>query len=316
MTTNSEKKGLYDTDIIVLKNVFKFPRTTMEPCPDPMTGRYPDVVKRVDSNGDMILSEKDKSSGKIFIAENENIEIYEGKSFDLSDPYDNAWWEAIKNSKRIAMERSYKNAKGELVIDGNSERYGTAEFYVERPGKISKQKITKEKQKHEAKQHIFNDSNSGLYQRARLLGNRMEGLPVEDVQAYLLELAERKPEKINDVYTGGDVSLRILLMDAIDKKVIIFKGKQFYQYGETTVLGASQDSVILWMKNPANKRMLDMIKADTYPQLYEFPEPIVEDEAGDNKDTDVDKLEDDFKPSTSKTSSTTRKPASKTTAKK
>jgi hypothetical protein len=254
---------------IVIRSVYKITRQWMEPCPDPNTGRYPDIVKKVDSRGDMILSESEKNSGKVFIAENERIEIYEGKTFDLTNPYDYAWWEAIKNSRKIAMDRKYKNHLGEFVIDGNTKRYGTAEFYVERPGVEAKQKIERRRLVHQAEQYVLSDTVNGIQQKVRLLEKPMKGIPFEEVQEYLLGLCTTDPNSVLNLYTGSDMQLRILLLDAIDKKVIIHKNKEVYYYGESTVLGSKQESVIEWMKNPNNKRLLDLIKAETYPELYD-----------------------------------------------
>jgi hypothetical protein len=256
---------------IIIRSVFKITRAIMEPALDPVTNRYPDVVRRVDSKGDMIITDKDRESGRVFIAENERIEIYDGKEFDLEDPYQAAWWDAIKTSRLIATERSWKDHLGNLVIDGDTKRYGTAEFYVERPGKEAEQKVTKEKSIHNAKQYIFNDTEKGLKQKVKLLGHTMDRIPLSEIQTYLLDIATKTPDKIINIYTGGDTPLRILLIDALDKKVVIHKGKQIYQYGESTILGATTDSVLLWMKNPQNKRLLDMIKAETYPDLYDMP---------------------------------------------
>ena len=59
-----------------------------------------------------------------------------------------------------------------------------------------------------------------------------------------------------------------MLLDAIDKYVIRWRDK-LYQYGDSTILGASQEAAILWFKNPNNKRMLDLIKEEVYPEYYE-----------------------------------------------
>lgn len=258
-------------NLIVLRSVYKITSCNMEPAPDQRTGRYPDCVKRVNAAGDMIISDNERNSGKVFIAENEVIEISDGKTFDLDDDYDAAWWNAIKNSQLIAQERSYRNDKGELVIDGDAKRYGTAEFYVERPGRESQSRIDKKRSVFEAQRHIFNDTKDGLYKKVRLLGKRMDNQLISDVENYLIELAETKPEQIIALYTGGDIHLQLLLLDALDKGIIVHKGKQLYQYGDSTILGASQEACILWMKNPDNKRLLDMIKADTYPESYSAP---------------------------------------------
>jgi len=61
-----------EKNIIVLRSVFgKVGQIIyIEPCKDPKTGRYPDCVRRVNSMGDMILSDEDRNSGKILIPEN------------------------------------------------------------------------------------------------------------------------------------------------------------------------------------------------------------------------------------------------------
>ena len=53
----------------------------------------------------MILSEKDKSSDKVFISITEPIEVADGTIFDLTDAVQEAKWDAIKNSAFIAPER-------------------------------------------------------------------------------------------------------------------------------------------------------------------------------------------------------------------
>lgn len=239
----------------------------MEPAVD-SNGRFPSVVRKTDSFGNMMLNDEDKKSGKYLIADNDMIEIFDGKSFDLLDPVDAAWWEAIKLSPRIAQDRSARNSKGELVIDGDTKRYGTAEFYVERPGQEAKAKNNRKREVHEAKAFIYDDSSDGLYQKARLLGNPMQGAVLSDVEEYLVGIAEAKPDKIRQLYTGTDTHLRILLLDAVEKRVIFYKDK-LYIYGEDIILGPTQDTSLMWMKNADNKRLLDHIKKETYPDLYE-----------------------------------------------
>src|ERR1041385_6134494 len=134
-----------DNNKLIIRSVFKITRCWMEPAVDPKTGRYPETVRKVNSQGDQILSAEDKKSGKIFISETDVIELFDGKTFDLTDPFDAAWWSAIKFSKKIAHDRSEKDKSGNLVIDGDQKRYGTAEFFVERPGAESKAKNTKKR---------------------------------------------------------------------------------------------------------------------------------------------------------------------------
>jgi len=261
---------MYENKIII-RSVFKVTACIMEPAINPTTKRYPDSVRKVNSLGDMILSEEDKKSGKYFIAENERIELFDGLELNLDDPHDAAWWEAIRYSKKIAKDRSQKDEAGNYIIDGNQKRYGNAEFFIERPGVETKSRNDYKRVIHEAKSYIYKDSSTNLYNKVRLLNNPMPYAPLSEVEDYLIGWAERKPEKIIELYTGTDTHLRLLLLDAQDKGIITIKDKLYY-YGDQIVLGAADSAVIAYFKNPDNKRILDLIKRDLDPDLY--PEQI------------------------------------------
>ena len=110
----------------------------------------------------------------------------------------------------------------------------------------------------------------------------MKNLPDADVEDYLLQVAEKNPDKIISLYTGSDTNLRLLFIDARDKKVIVSKNK-IYCYGDNIFLGATDDAVITWMKEPKNKKILDMIRKDTYPDMYDTT-PMLD--TGDDKKKD------------------------------
>lgn len=245
--------------------MYKFTRCFMEPAKQPGSGRHASVVRTTDVHGDPLLTEEDKKSGAYYIKDNDVIEIFDGKEFNLDDEQDAAWWEAIRFSRKIAQDRWERDAKGNLIVDGNAKKYGTAEFYVERPGLESRQRNTKKRLIHEAKEYIYKDSESGLIQKTRLLGNEMSGLPVSDVEDYLVGLAEKAPEKITQLYTGTDTHLRLFLLDSVDKDVI-YNRDGLYYYGDNIVLGATDQAVIQYFKNPANKRLVDLIKDQVYPE--------------------------------------------------
>lgn len=45
-------------------------------------------------------------------------------------------------------------------------------------------------------------------------------------------------------------------------------------YGEQgIVLGATDDAAITWMRNPSNRKLLEMIKREVYPEYYEEAKP-------------------------------------------
>jgi hypothetical protein len=89
---------------------------------------------------------------------------------------------------------------------------------------------------------------------------------IEDVRDYLLKESEKNPHIIIDLYEGEDMKHRLLLCDARDKNIIIIKNK-LYLYGDVN-LGASDTMVISFFKHPTNSRIVEMIKKDTYPDLF------------------------------------------------
>lgn len=241
----------------------------MEPARHPKTKRFPDCVRPCDEHGKIILTEKERESARVFISEEDVTEIYDGKEFDLDNPHDAAWWEAIKYSKKIASDRWERDSNNVLIIDGNQRRYGNAEFYVERPGVETKVRNDRKRLIHEAKEYIYRDNEESLRQKLRLLGNSMPNLPLSDVEDYLVSIAERTPQQITEIYTGTDTHLRLFLLDATDKRVIYIKDKLYY-YGDNIVLGATDSAVLLYFKNPGNKRIVDMIRDEVYPD-YAIP---------------------------------------------
>ena len=45
-------------------------------------------------------------------------------------------------------------------------------------------------------------------------------------------------------------------------------------YGEQgIVLGATDDAAITWMRNPSNRKLLEIIKREVYPEYYEEAKP-------------------------------------------
>ena len=247
----------------------------IQPCMDPKTSTYADCVKRVDSNGDMILSEKERNDVNriYFIKETDTFDIVDGTTFDLSDTRQRFIWEAIKHCPLIAPDYYAKDKNGNSLINGtvgwNSKqpRYGIAELYVERPGVEANRRVSLRKLKFDAESYIYNDERGydGRVMKAKLLGHKMDGMADADVTDYLLQVAERDPNKIIKLYTGGDSAIRLLFIEAREKNVILYKDKLYY-YADA-VLGATDDAAILFLKDPKNANLLKLIKQDTYPEL-------------------------------------------------
>jgi hypothetical protein len=227
----------------------------------------------------MIMSEKERndySEGKaVFFPENHVFEITSGKTYNLDNKYDKAEWEAIENCPYIAKSRDERNPDGTLKIDGERwtpfkpTRNGVAELYIDRPGLDVQRRISRKQLIHKAESFIYDDPRGaqGQLNMARILGKDMTNQPTADVIDFLIRVAEKDPNKIINLYTGDDISLRLTFIEAKEKHVIYVKNK-LYMYGDNIALGATDDAVIAWMKEPRNQKVLELIKHDTYPDYY------------------------------------------------
>ena len=281
------------SNIVTLRNVYGKEKAPcyINPLKQKNGMNYP-FVKKVRTNADgsteMILSEADlnKVESQYFIPEDEKIELHDGVSFDLDNPRDRNIWECIKDSFLIAPERNSRDSKGNLLIDGGPKRYGLAEFYVERPGVESAKRISRIKQVTKAYMYIEGDTDQGRLTKVKLLGKSMRNAPSSDIQDYLYQRADKNPELIIDLYTGSDTALKLLLIDAKDKKVIIHESG-VWMYADTS-LGVTDESVILYLKNPQNLNIYESIRNETYPDMAKVAlkdKPIVKTTTAKSKAT-------------------------------
>lgn len=271
---------VFNDKIITLRSVYDKAniKYTIQPCKNKY-GQYPSCIKRVNSQGDMIMSEQEKndfSEGRAaFFPENHMFTIVSGKTYHLDDIWEKAEWEAIENCPLIAKSRDERDANGNLVIDGpistpkKPTRNGVAELYVDRPGLDTQRRVSHKQLIHKASSFIYDDPHGaeGQLNMARILGKDMKNQPQADVIDFLIRIAEKDPNKIINLYTGDDISLRLTFIEAKEKKVIYIKNK-LYLYGDNIVLGATDDAVIAWMKEPKNQKVFELIKKDTYPDYY------------------------------------------------
>lgn len=275
-------------NIVVLKSVYG--KTSGQdfhilPCIDPKTGDYPDCVRPSVINpdgtiGQMILSEKDlneRSKGKVFIPAEVPIVVKHNETFDLDKPVDAAKWEAIKNSKLIAKERFQKDERGNYVVDGEKAyysetgmvrgHYGLADLYIDRPGVAAKARNDIRLLQAQAISLIGEDSLDGMIKKCRLLEKDMSHANSNDVADYLMTFAQRDPQKIINLYTGSDTSNRLLVIDAIEKHVIV-KRDSLLIYADNIVLGASVDAAVTYLTSPSGMKIKELIMQETYPELY------------------------------------------------
>lgn len=259
-----------ENKIITLRSVYKVKEYHLSPTKQPNGLNWPWVKPTQmgnDGESHMILSEAERNDPNhvYFIPEDMDITVTEGTTFDLSDPLQYNKWMAIKDCDLIAPMRDARDAEGNLLIDGNKKRYGIAELYVDIAGEDSERSINRRKVIHEAVDYVLNDSVNGILTKCRLLGRNMKNAPITDAQDYLLQLADKSPKRVIDLYTGQDTGLQLLILDAKEKG-ILKKTNGWYMYGETN-LGANDEAVLTFLKTPLNHPILNALKAHVYPEF-------------------------------------------------
>ena len=257
--------------VITLRSVYgKMKEYHFQPGRQKNGGRFPWVKPvRYDSmgNAEMILSQDELNSPdrEYFIAEDEDIVVTDGTQFDLSDPLQRNKWLSIADSDLIVPTRDARDKNGNFYIDGNKARYGMAELYVDVPGEESERVVSKKKKITKAWSYIGADSPNGRLTKAKILGKAyMKNAPDADVEEWLYQRAEKNPDEMIELYTSGDMALKLLFIDGRERGVIVRQNGMF-MYAET-LLGATEDAVLLFFKTPSNKRILDAIKYEVYPE--------------------------------------------------
>lgn len=254
---------------ITLRTWAKVKEYHFMPCKQPNGTNFP-FVKPVrtmpDGSTEMVLSEAERNNpdSQYFIREDADIVVTDGTTFNLDNPLERNKWLAIKDSDLIVPTRDARDSEGNLLIDGNKQRYGIAELWVDVPGQESEKTVNKKREINRAWTYISNDSADGRLTKCKLLGKNMRNAPTPDVEAFLYEMAEKNPKQIIDLYTNGDTALRLLFIDARDKQVIK-KKEGLFIYADT-ILGSSEEAVIYFFKLPNNQSVVDMIKYETYPE--------------------------------------------------
>lgn len=255
---------------ITLRTIYKTKEYHFQPCKQANGLNLPFVKKvryNADGESEMILSEAERNDPNsiYFIPEDADIVVTEGTMFDLDDPLENNKWLAIKDSVLIAPTRDAKDENGNLIIDGDKYKYGQAEIWVDIPGEESEKTVKRKQLIAKAYIYIENDSVDGRLTKCKLLGKNLRNAPASDVQAYLYDEADKNPLKVIDLYTNGDTALKLLIIDA-KERYVIRKKDGLYVYGES-VLGATDDALMMYLKTATNKKILDLIKREVYPEF-------------------------------------------------
>lgn len=259
-----------ENKVITLRSVFgKMKEYHFQPGKQANGARFNWVKPvRYDSmgNAELIMTEEERNNpdSAYYLAEDEDIIVTDGTTFDLSDPLQYNKWMSIKDSDLIVPTRDARDKNGNLFIDGDKKRYGIAELYVDIPGEESERSVSKKQKITKAWTYIGQDTKTSRLTKCKLLGKYMENAPDSDVEDFLYQAAEKNPDQIIELYTSPDIALKLLIIDA-KQRGIIMKVNGMFMYAETT-LGATEDAILITLKMPSNKRILDQLKIETYPE--------------------------------------------------
>jgi len=256
LSTSQMEQGTPEDKIIIIKSLFsKEAKLKLQPTKNMQNGRY----QGIETN----LSEMEKMKRGYTPEISSTIIIKDGLTFDLNDPQDAADWEWVKHSKHIAEDFDAAQSTG----------LGEAWFYVYRPGAESKKKLDNMEAELELLNKISKDTPTNLYNRVRLLGMDMTGQPLSDVKEYLMTAAKDKHRRksIEDLYTGSDISLKLMLYHGLDKGVINYDGFA-YTYGNI-MLGTTEDLALAYLANHLNVSIVKEIEDRIYPKQEEKVQP-------------------------------------------
>lgn len=135
---------------VTLRSAFKVKEYHFMPCKQANGLNLPFVKPvRIMPNGasEMILSEAERNdpNSQYFIPEDEDIVVRDGTTFNLDNPLEKNKWLAIKDSFLIVPSRDARDEKGNLKIDGDKNRYGMAELWIDIPGQESEKSVSRKK---------------------------------------------------------------------------------------------------------------------------------------------------------------------------
>jgi len=271
LTLEQLENGTPSTKEIVLKALYKDEKMTISPAKD-IDGRYHGIIENIPETKRLEL-------GYVPTKESRK-KIYDGININLNDVTWSRDWLWMKHCKEIAEDF------------GMAQSTPGAFFYIERPGAESAKKITRIEALAKLRNYIINDSPEGLYTRVAMLGMDMKDQPITDVKEFLFDAVDQTPEKVKQVYETKTFVLEVLLMKALEKKVIV-KGKGIYTFGEI-ILGVDKKAVIAFLVSPKHAQTVRTIESLTNGTRKEDTSPLADEvmNSEDKQYADIDKAAD------------------------
>jgi hypothetical protein len=261
-TIEQLENGTVADRVIEIKAVYKTTKQTVQPAFDPKTKWWAGVER---------LSEEQKKERDYYVVVGETtsdrvhlntkITLKDGLIFDLNNPVDRVNWDWVKACPQVAM--SFAEAQSSKAL-----------FYVHIEGRESEMRTRTVEKRHEAVKLVLEDPTTNYVNRALLLNMDMEGEQPSVIKDFLLETAEKTPEKIFRIYR--DKAMKIHLLYLKGKKMGLVKTDprdNVVTYG-TTILGISDDSAIAYLQS--NEDILMLLEREVNPEYFATKLPETE----------------------------------------
>lgn len=274
MTLEQIEQGTPENKKLILKSFYKDDKCTIAPAKD-INGRYKGIIENIPETEKMKRGYTPDTSSK--------MKIYDGMEIDLTDDTWRKDWEWMKYCVEIAEDFE----KGQATPG--------AYFYIHRPGVEAAKNVSAIEREVHLMNYIIKDSAENLYNRASMLGFSMTEESISDVKELLLGMVKTAPKKIAAVYESKTYALELLLMHALEKKVVTKSGG-VYVFGEI-LLGVDKRATVAFFANPKNISTTRAIESLTYGTKKQVVNPLAdevvsyEDKADDFDETHTNDIE-------------------------
>jgi hypothetical protein len=265
-TIEQLENGTVADRVIEIKALYKGTKHTIQPAFDSNKKWWAGVERLSEEqmkarNYNVIVGKKGDDSHL-----NTKIALKDGLIFDLNNEVDRINWEWVKHCQEVAL--SFSAAQSSKAL-----------FYVHIEGRESELKNRTFEERYDAVKLVMEDPTTNYVNRALLLGMDMENEKTSVIKEFLLETAEKSPNKIFRIYRDKSMKIHLLYLKAKKMNFIRIDSRDnVITYG-TTILGISDESAIAYLQT--NEDILMLLERDVNPDYFaskklEAPEVIAE----------------------------------------
>lgn len=181
--------------------------------------------------------------------------ITDGTQFNLADSIDRIDWNWVQYCEFIAPSLD------ESLYDNSPVAY-----YVENLEADLKAELAKSNNAFEAESWVRQIGSADLVDKARLLGQDMSLHAPGEVLVYLLDVARRTPQRIQELREDRFKDERLFLYRLLDKGIVRKNSVGIFYY-ENTKLGTDEIQVLNWLTSARNSDIVELLWDKLFPGL-------------------------------------------------